>query len=110
MATFLPLLSPDSVFLGSYYTSVHASTLHLHLRLEGINFHLGNVWFLSQVSPLNVWLQWAGPLLNEYLRPEHVNDDRFQLPHLSRPGDSYAGIYHVQSFQESHLCRSYHDS
>lgn len=54
MATFLPLLSPDSVFLGSYYTSVRASTLHLHLRLKGINFHLGNVWFLSQVSPLNV--------------------------------------------------------
>lgn len=110
MATFLPLLSPDSAFLGSYYTSVHASTLHLHLRFEGINFHLGNIWFLSQISPLNVWLQWAGPLTNEYLRPEHVNVDRFQLPHLSRPGHSYAGIYHVQSFQESHLCRFYHDS
>lgn len=38
-----------------------------------------------------------------YLRAEHVNEDRFQPPHFSGPTDSGADIGQLPNFHESHL-------
>lgn len=52
------IILQTAFFLGSFNTSLDASKEHvlvyLHARLEGINFQLGKVYFLSTVFPLNV--------------------------------------------------------
>lgn len=67
-----PLSSfPRQRFSGSFNSSFHASKLpsfNLHLRLEGINSHLGKVFFLSQASPLIGRSLWNMNNFGNFLR------------------------------------------
>lgn len=61
--------------LSTVTTAEYCALGHFHAsidpRLVWNNCHLGKVSFPSPVSP-DVWLQWVGPLEDEYLRAEHV--------------------------------------
>lgn len=48
------LLPPLSLSPLTPVFTLPKSLFNLHLRLEGIKFWLGKVWFLSQVPPLSL--------------------------------------------------------